>query len=360
MNNPIPHLGRFWERISAQERINFTRHLAIVVKAGVPLVAGLKIIRRQAESPMLGKVIDQLALDINNGKFLSDSLAQYPHLFSDFYISIVRMGESSGTLTNNLFYLAEEMEKSRDLSTKIKSAMVYPIFVMVATVGVVALLVLVVFPKILPVFASLKAKLPLSTRTLIAIMNLLNDHGLSVLVISLAVIIAWRVLLARVPSFRYRVSRAMLFMPVVAPLASGVAIANLTRVCGILLKSGIRLVDAMHITSQTMGNLVYRRSLQAAAEDIRQGETLAQSLDKHGRIYPPLVTGLIEIGESTGNLEENLLYLSEYYTKEVQIKTGNLTVLLEPALLLFMGLIVGFVALAIITPIYEATSAFGS
>lgn len=351
---------RFFNRLPVQEKINFARHLAIVIKAGLPVLEGLRIIRKQTASKTLGKVIDQLIVDVNNGQFLADSLAKHRYLFGDFFISIIRVGETSGTLAANFLYLAEETEKAKDLRSKIRSALIYPVVILVATVGIVALLIFSVFPKVLPIFTSLRVKLPVTTRILIAVSQFLLAHGIETLLGLIALTVLFRVLFVRVAPFRLFFDRLLFFVPVVSDLIVSISMANFTRILGILLKSGIKIVEAVLVTSETFSNLAYRRAFIAAAEEVRRGEQFAHYLSSQKRIFPPLLAGLIEIGENTGNLEENLLYLSDYYVKRSETVVRNLTTILEPFLLLIMGLIVGFVALSIITPIYEVTSALRS
>lgn len=359
MSSLIRFIRKFFERVPIQERINFIRHLSLTTKAGLPVFEGLKIIKRQTTSKTLLRIIDQLLIAINNGKFLADSLEQYKHIFNDFSISIIRVGETSGALSANLAYLAEEMEKSKELKSKIRSALIYPIIVTMATLAIVVFLVFFVFPKIIPVFASLNVELPTATKILIAFSNFIAKN-LTELSIGFALfVIVARFLVNRVQKVRFFLHRLLLFIPLASKISIGYNMANFARVLAILLKSGVAIVEAVIITSKTFENLVYRRELQKAAEEIRKGEQLSFYLVKKPKIFPPLLSGMIEIGENTGNLEENLTYLADYYAKEVDLKTKNLATTLEPLLLLFMGLVVGFVAISIITPIYKITSSVG-
>lgn len=354
----VPFRFSILDRVTLKEKINFTRHLSVVVKAGLPVFEGLKIIERQAESKTLKMIISQLIIGVNSGHTLADSLSDYRNLFGDFFISVVAVGEASGSLTTNLAYLAEELEKSRDLQSKIRSAMLYPIIILIATLGVVALLTFAVFPKVIPVLEGLQVKMPVPTIVLMASMRFLTTYGWQ---LALALFVLWLILkfiVHKVPAVRYILDRIILSTPIVGTLTRNINVVNITRVMGILLKSGIRIVEAVTITSQTMSNLVYRRALEKGAAEVQRGETLAKVFGENRLLFSPLMAGLIEVGENTGNLEENLGYLSEYYEKEVDLTTRNLTTVLEPLMLLIMGLLVGFVALAIILPIYQATSSF--
>lgn len=348
-------LTSFFSRVPIQEKINFARHLSIVIKAGLPILEGLKIIQKQTQSPKLLAIISRLIADVNNGQFLADSLKEQGHrLFSDFFISVIKVGETSGTLSDSLLYLAEEMKKSEDLKSKVRSALIYPVIILVATVGVTGLLTFFVFPRVLPIFSSLRINLPLTTKILISALNFLLQYGLWLLGGLIILVVGLRLLL-RISAVRFLSDRFLFVLPAISTLMINLNMANFTRVFGILLKSGIKIVETINITGQTFNNLVYRRLFIAAADEIRRGEQFARYLAAQKKFFPPMLSGMIEIGENTGNLEKNLAYLSEYYTEELESSLRNLTSLLEPLLLLVMGLIVGFVALSIITPIYEIT-----
>ncbi|MEK7180898.1 MAG: type II secretion system F family protein [Patescibacteria group bacterium] len=350
----LSHRGLFlfFEHLPIQEKINFARHLSIVIKAGLPLIEGLRIIKNQLQSKTLMEIVNVLIADVEKGQSLADGLESHRHVFGDFFINIIRVGETSGTLAQNLLYLADELKKAKDLKTKIRSAMVYPIVILIATVAITAFLTFVVFPKILPVFSGLNIKLPMTTRILIEVLDFSKTYGVQLFFGLVVLGIVFKFLL-RLPAVKYFFDRAILYVPVVSELIMNVNMSNFTRILGLLLKSGIRIVEAVTITSSTFRNLVYQRALASANEEIRKGQQLAEYLEAKEELFPRLLSGMIKIGENTGNLEDNLFYLSEYYTEEVDNKVKALTTLLEPLLLLFMGVFVGFVAISIIMPIYS-------
>ena len=340
-------------RLKTQEKINFSRHLAMVVRAGLPLLEGLRMLQKQKFSKTLSKVIEVLIEDVNGGRFLADSLARFPKLFGEFFTNIVRVGETSGTLADNLAYLSEEIRKSKELTAKVRSALIYPIVLLVATIAVVSFLTFFVFPKILPVLSGFDVQLPLTTRILIGFLDFMEAYGIATLLGAVVLAVGARLLITNVRPARKLLHRFLLGIPVIGVLMSNVNISNFSRVLGLLLKSGVHIVEAITITSSTVTNLVYRDILVKAAEAIRRGESLGTFLEKHPREFPPLMSGIVTIGESTGNLEDNLLYLSSHYTEETEESLSTMTALLEPILLIGMGLLVGFVALSIILPIYS-------
>lgn len=346
----------FFENISDQEKIDFARHLAIIIKAGIPLYDGLLIVKKQSQSPRLIKVIDQLAHDVSNGLFFADSLERYQGAFGDFFISVVRVGEASGTLAQNLLYLSDETKKRRNLKRKIKSAMVYPAIILIATLGVTAFLAFFVFPKLLPALAGEGGTLPGSTLLLISMIGFVTKYGIVSLIGLIILVFLFRFLLRKVESFRYLMHRIILATPVLSKLSTDLNMVNFSRIFSLLLKSGVKIAEALIITGKTFDNLVYRRFIEEASQEIGRGGALAPFLEQKAKLFPPFVTGMIQIGEATGNLNENLMYVSEYYEEEVNYSLDSLTTIIEPVMLLLMGLMVGFVAISIITPIYSISA----
>lgn len=348
---------QLFEHLSDQDKINFARHLSMVVKAGLPVYQGLAIIKSQATSKTLLRVIEELMTDVNNGRFLADSLDRHRAIFGEFFINIVRVGEASGTLAQNLLYLSDELKKSKRLKTKIRAAMVYPAIVLIATLGVTSFLTFFIFPKLLGVFAGLHTRLPLATRMVISGVSFLKADGLWLLLGVIGAVVVFQVLKRYVYSVRYALHRVIFMIPVVSGLTVAVNMANFSRILSLLLKSGVKIVEALTITAATFENEVYRKHILRSTEEIKKGGQLADFLAGQQKFFPTLLSGMVRVGENTGNLEENLLYLSEYYNEEIENKLATLTSLLEPFLLLFMGLVVGFVAISIILPIYQITSA---
>lgn len=345
--------SKLFDRIPLQDRINFARHLALVIKAGLPIYNGLSIIRSQTESKTLQKIIDSLIVDVNNGKFLADGLEKYEYLFGNFFINIVRVGETSGTLSKNLLYLADELKRSQSLQTKVRSAMVYPVVILIATLAVASFLTFYIFPKLIPVFSSLNVTLPITTQIMLWTLNAAQQYGIYIGIAIVAVVVVLRILMVQLRGLRYFVDKVTLHLPVLSTVIVGVNMVNFARVLSLLLKSGIKIVEALTVTAATFNNEVYKDALAASEDEMRKGGELGTYLATEPSLFPPLVSGMVKIGETTGNLEDNLEYLAEYYDDEVDVRLHSLTSLLEPLMLMFMGLLVGFVALSIITPIYS-------
>lgn len=345
--------------IPLTERILFAKHLAMMVKSGMTEVESLKLIRRQIKSGTFGAVLDTVIAEVENGQFLSEALYPFRSQFGgELFVNVIKLGEMSGTLPSNLEYLAKEIEKDRELRSKVRSALVYPVIVLLATLGVTGTLVFFILPKILPIFTSLNIALPLTTRILVGVSEFLINEYLWIMLFVAGVAVLFTAL-KRVAKFNYLLDRLTLKVPLIGAITLGYNIATLTRTLALLLKSGTKIVEAVGVTARVMPSLVYRNALQNAAEEINRGGALHKSFEAQASIIPTTATHMIEVGERTGNLDANLLYLSEFYEKEVDANVRNLSSVLEPALLVIMGLLVGFVAIAIITPIYEVTQTLG-
>ncbi|MEK7146654.1 MAG: type II secretion system F family protein [Patescibacteria group bacterium] len=341
-------------RIPLAEKILFTKHLSMMIQAGMPEIDSLRLIRRQARSRSFIFILDKVLKDLENGQFLSVSLSQFIHIFGDLFINIIKIGEASGTLAENLNYLSTELKKSQQLRQKIRSAIIYPIVILVATVGVTGALVFFVLPKIMPIFASLNVKLPLTTRILIGFSNALYNYWHWIL-LGLAVLAIIFILLLKIRMIRFGIHRILIFIPIIGSISKSANMANFSRTLGLLLKSGVTIVEALNIAADSLPNLVYKREIHNTAQRVKSGESINKYLSEQEQFFPPTISRMIEVGETTGNLDNNLLYLAEFYENEVDETTKNLSSILEPLMLLVMGGIVGFVAVSIITPIYEVT-----
>ncbi len=304
------------------------------------------------------KILDQVIKDISNGQFLAASLERYQNVFGNLFIYIVRVGESAGILSENLNYLADELKKKQKLRRRVVGAMIYPIVILVATLGITGLLTVFIFPKILPVFKSLNVELPLTTRILIVVSDVLTNYGLFVLLGILSLVVAfWLILKNKTVKFYFH--SLILYTPIFGKIVRIVSLTNLCRTLGLTLKSGIKVVEAISITAESLPNLVYKEELLKVADEVRKGESLSPHFVRMPHLFPSVLSQMISVGESAGNLSETLLYLAEFYESEVNDATKNLSNVLEPILMVLMGVIVGFVALSIITPIYEVTQNIG-
>ena len=344
----------FLNRISFLDKVIFAKNLSLMIKSGLPLRESVTILKEQSKKKKFKKLLDNVIKDIDNGQPLAVCLSHYPRIFSSFYINMIKVGEESGSLEENLKRLALHLEKSYRLRQEIKAAMIYPSIILSALIILSVVLVFFVFPQIAPIFKSFDIELPFTTRVLIGFIEFVQSYKLYILV-GAVVLVFFLSLVSRTRLIKYFIDRIILKIPVIGSTSKNVNIAHFSYTLGILLKSGIPVLKALDITKASLGNLLYQKELEGVIEEVKKGKSISDYLSGQEKIFPLMVSKMIGVGEKTGNLEETLLYLGNFYEAEVDRSTKNLSVILEPILLLIIGAVVGFIALAIISPIYEIT-----
>lgn len=342
-------------RFSLQEQTLFIKRLAFLLNAGVPIVEALSVLQEQTRRHGRGAILEQIVKDVTNGQALSKSFAKFPDIFSEFAVHIIKVGESSGTLFQNLNYLADELKKRATLRRKVIGAFIYPTLITVATLGITIFLMIYLFPKITPIFISLHADLPLSTRLVMTISGALLAHGLTILIALVILSIVVTFLLKRSALFHTFFDWMILKMPLLGGMLHSYNVANGCRTLGLLLKSGVRLSEAFTVTADTTTNRVYKKAYLVLANAVTRGDRVSVHLAKRPDLFPDIMTHMVMVGERSGTLSDSFVYLSEMYDTEVDDFTKNLATLIEPVLMIVMGLLVGFVAVSIITPIYGIT-----
>lgn len=354
----LPALTPF-ARFSTKERTFFAKRMSFLIKAGVPLAEGLALVSRQTKSPSKRRVYDAVIADVTRGYYLSASLGKFKRFFGDFAVGLIRTGEQGGVLSQNLEYLADELQKKQALERKILGALVYPALVTVATLGVTLILTAYIFPKLMPIFASLHVELPFLTRALIAVSAYLRQWGIATVLGLMALAGAFLVVRSRYERLRFWSDRFLLKIPAIGGMARAYNLANFCRTLGLLLKSGTAFAAALEITAETTENRVYRASCARLARDVLRGEPLSRPMAARPDLYPDMLAHLIEIGERTGNLSSTLAYLGEFYEEEVDEFAKSFSSSIEPVLMIVMGLLVGAVAVSVIMPIYDITQHLG-
>jgi type II secretory pathway component PulF len=342
-------------RLSIKEQVFFIKRLAFLIKANIPILESLHMVKEQTRSRRHTRIITLVIADIANGQSLAKSLGKFSRMFGDFGINIIKIGEASGTLSQNLDYLADELKKKQILRRKVLGAFVYPAIITVATLGITAFLMLFLFPKIMPIFASLHADLPFTTRVVMAMSVFLQHWGLVLVAVILALIAALTFVIKRYPRVHFIFDRLMLRVPILGTIMQQYNLATTMRTLGLLLKSGIVLSEALPLTADTTQNLVYKKEFRDLAMTVNRGEHMSSHLKLRAARFPDVLSHLISVGERSGNLSNTLVYLSDFYEAEVDDFTKNLSALIEPILMIVMGILVGFIAISIITPIYAIT-----
>jgi type IV pilus assembly protein PilC len=326
-----------------------------MIKAGIPLAEALDTLVDQSRSASLRKVLSSVLKDVQNGQSLTKSLGKHPKVFDQFFISLIGIGEESGTLEENLEFLSKQMSKDFRLRRKIKGAMMYPAIVVFAMFIMGGFISFFVLPKLVDFFASFEIELPITTKILLFISTMMKDYGYLILAGFVTLIILLR-LITRMSKVRPLWHAFLLRVPGAGKMISYGQLSRFARNLGTLIKSGVPITKALDITADTLSNLRFRNDLMEVSKSLAKGKNIGQTLKKRNFFeYPPLVSRMISVGEKTGKLDETLLYLGDFYEDEVDDLSKNLSTLIEPVLLIVIGLAVGFVALAIISPIYELT-----
>jgi len=343
--------------VSITQKLVFARYLSILLRSGLTITEALGIIYDQA-SGRFKKIVKEIAATVQSGNSLSSALNKYPKVFSGLFVSAVFAGESSGTLENNLSNIAQQLETEKELRAKIKSAMVYPLIVLVATFFLGIAMVFLVLPKITPLFESMDMDLPLTTRLLIWISNQAEERGFIIFwgLLGFILLCIW---IIKQNFFKPISHFFALHVPVVRNVSKNNNLANFCKTFGTLLKSGLTIDQAMEIVKKTTPNYYYQRCLFRISKRIGQGSKLSENLSDYEKYFPKLAISMISVGERSGNLEEALFYLADFYKTEVDNATKALSTAIEPILLIGIGLAVGGMALAIVTPIYQITGGMG-
>lgn len=347
----------FWERPSLgfQDKLMFVKNLATMQRVGITMSEAISIIMDQTKSANNLKMYENILEMLKSGQTLSKSLREYNYIFPDIMINMIETGEESGTMEKVLTYIDIQMEKEYEIRKKVISAFIYPAVIISITMILAIGIVLFIMPKIIKIFSNFDVKLPLPTRVLIGVSNLITQHTLSTLA-AIAAIIIFIVFIFRLKMLKPFFDRIILYIPVFGGILISSNLARFSRTLNSLLQSGIPVTKALDIIIKMMDNKMYREALERAHDKIEQGGKLGESLENNGRLFPALATKLLEIGERTGSMESTTGSLADLYERKVDSVTKNLSVLLEPLLLVFMGTLVGGIALAIILPIYQLPS----
>lgn len=341
-------------RFGTQDQILFAKRLSMILRSGMPIMEGLYLLRDETHSGSALYIYESLVTDVTHGQPLSVSMRKFERIFGEFCINIVKVGETSGTLHENLGYLSEELKRKQALRRKVVGALVYPALIVAATCGITLMLTVFIFPKIVPIFQSVKATLPLSTRILMAMSSFFSAWGICLFLGLIALVVSYFLALRDHRFHRY-MDHLLVRLPLFGRLSQSYNLANICRTLSLLLKSDVRIVEAMQLVADSTRNLVYREALMQAREEIAKGQKISVQFKKIPLLYPTLLCQMIAVGEQTGNLSGTFAYLSEMYEEDIGELTKNLTTLLEPVLMIVMGAVVGFIAISIITPIYSIT-----
>ena len=343
-------LGLF-QRISLKHISLFTRQLSDLLDAGVPLLQSIDILSKQADNTLFSAIMDEIYTDIKDGKSLSESLARYPKLFSPLYINMVASGETGGILESVLSRLADFYEKEEEMKSKIKAALTYPILMFFAGTGTIIVLLTFVIPKLVVMFEDMGQRLPLPTQILVSSSKFIVEFWWVPIAIMFLIIILFK-RLKNTKEGGLIIDRWKLAIPLVGKLVQKIEVSRFSRTLATLLENGVPILQSLNIVKNTITNKAISGEIEIAAKDVSEGNKLAASLGK-GLWIPDFATNMIAVGEESGALEKTLLKISDTYARQVDRTTKTLTSLLEPAMILIMGSIVGFIVISMLLPIFQ-------
>jgi len=350
-------LFAFFQRVKPGEVYAITRQLSTLLGAGVPLIVSLDSLISQKSNPLLKKIIAQIKESVNQGNSLAFSLSQHPKIFSNFYINMVRSGEASGSLDIVLTHLAEFGENQQALRGRFKAALAYPVFMSLIGISVLFFLITFIVPNITKIFTEMHHTLPMPTIVLINVSNFFLSFWWVILLAMFSGIILLKYSKKR-PGVHYIWDKLKLRIPVLGPINQQIALARFGRTLGSLLQSGVSLLSALQIARNIVNNVLIAEVLDKAEDEIRAGKSLAGSLSQ-SRWVSSMVVQMISVGEQSGELESMLNKIADTYEREVESRIMALTSMLEPVMILIMGLIVGFVVISILLPIFEMNQMIG-
>jgi type IV pilus assembly protein PilC len=347
----------FGQKVKQRSIAIFTRQLATMIDAGLPLVQSLEILSSQQESKVFKNIIREIREDVEGGSTFAGALKKHPSTFNELYTNLVVAGEEGGILDNILTRLANYIEKSEALKKKVKSALVYPATIVGVAVIVVMILMIFVIPVFETMFKSAGQSLPLPTLIVLTISKLIKKYVI-IFIPALILLIYLLRKYYQTENGKAVIDRLLLKLPVFGPLLKKIAVARFSRTLGTLVSSGVPILDGLSIVSRTSGNRTIETAILNARASIREGETIAEPLNRSS-IFPPMVIQMISVGESTGALDSMLSKIADFYEEEVDIAVANLTSLLEPFLMIFLGVVIGGVVISMYLPIFNMASAIG-
>ena len=339
-------------KVKDKDIVIFTRQFATMIDAGLPLVQALDILSSQVENKTLGKTLSQVKVDVESGATYADALKKHPRIFSELYVNMVAAGEAGGILDTILNRLATYIEKAMRLKKKVKGAMVYPAVVTAIAVLVIAVIMIFVVPTFSKMFAQLGGTLPLPTRIVVNMSSFIAGVGGLLVAGAIVAFIVFLVQFRKTEKGKYITDKILLKLPIFGMLLNKVAVAKFTRTLGTLISSGVPILDGLDITAKTSGNKVIEYAIAEVRKGVVGGKTLAEPITK-AKVFPPMVTHMIAVGESTGALDAMLAKIADFYDDEVESAVSTLTAMMEPLLMVFLGGAVGYIVVAMYLPIFK-------
>ncbi len=344
--------------IKLLDKISFIKNLGVMIRAGLPVSKALRILTSQTPNPRFGKVLADISKQVEGGSSLAEAMTKHPHVFSAIFISMVKVGEVSGNLEQNLGYLSEQMQRDYDLMSKAKGALTYPVIILFALAIVGFLMFTFVLPKLTATFVEMNVQLPFMTRVVIAIVDVFANYGILVMIGFIGAVSGffyWRT----TAGGKSVIHKMVLYMPILGAIVIKINIARFVRVFASLIKSGMPIVEALEVSSNVVGNIYYQKVIREAAAKVKIGSPLTAAFKKEPKLFSYLVVQMMEVGEESGTTDVVLQEVANFYEGDVDQTMKNLSSILEPVIMMVIGGVVGFLAVALVTPIYNLTSSIG-
>jgi len=349
-------IKNYRNRISSREVANFTRQFSTMINAGLPVTDSLAILKLQSQE-RLSAIVSKILEDVESGESLSDSFSKYPDVFSATYVALIKAGETGGVLDKVLNRIADNLEKSEEFKGKVRGALIYPVIVIVGMIIVAFIMLVFVVPKLLSLYTEFNANLPLPTQILITFSNLVTVLWPFLVVVAIIAFFLARSYANTKPG-RYKIDELSFRIPIFGDLQQKVMLTDLARTLALMVGSGVPIIEGMQVTAGAMGNVVIKDALMDASRQVEKGFPIAFSFAKHPEAFPYIFSQMAAVGEESGKIDEVLTKLAQVFESESDQKVKALTSAIEPIVMLILGLGVGFLAVAVILPIYNLTSQF--
>jgi type IV pilus assembly protein PilC len=345
------------KKIPLDELVVFTRQMATLTGAGITIVNSLETLAEQTQNQVFKDCLHEVGNNVNTGSSLSEGMAKYRSLFSDFFINMVRAGESSGMLDEVLDRVATYLEKTNALQKKVKSALIYPAVVSFMAIAISSLMILVVIPVFEDIFSGFGAALPAPTQFLIDLSDNARRYFVLIVILVGGIFFVFKWYIAT-DKGRLWLDGLKLRLPVFGPMLRKVAVSKFSRTLSTLVKSGVPILQALEIVAKTSGNVIIERTIDRVKDSVREGESIAAPMEKSG-IFPPIVTRMISVGEKTGELEKMLTKIADFFDEQVDTLVEGLTSLLEPMIIAFLGIVIGGIVICMFLPIFQISTIVG-
>lgn len=343
---------QIFNNVTLKDKMLFARNLSIMISSGLQITKAVRTLVEQTRSKRFKTILNQVADDVQAGNPLADALEKYPRVFNELFVNMVRVGEVGGNLEEVLGIVAQQLEKEHALVSKVRGAMIYPAVIIVAMIGVGILMLTYILPKITGVFKDMDVTLPASTQFIIGVSDFLIGHAILV-IMSVILLAIGGTLFLRTEDGKKFMSFLVLHFPITKGIVIKTNSARFSRIYSSLLKSGVSVVDSLTIISRTLPNFYYKRAFRKSVDLVQKGIPLSKILAEETKIFNPLVYQIVEVGETTGKTEDVLLKLAEFYEEDVDQITKNMSSIIEPVLMVVIGIGVGFFAVAMLTPMYS-------